>query len=239
MLLDVMMPGLDGYEVARRVREDAAIKDVTIVILSSIGRPAFGATAADLRVARILTKPVTQSELFNAISGSLGPTRGDSAPADSISGARSIDFVSRRILLAEDGLVNQKVAVGLLTKRGHQVTVVSDGQAAIEAVKEQPFDLVLMDIQMPVLDGFAATAAIRDWERHSGGRLAIIAMTAHATEDDRRHCLEVGMDGYISKPFRAQELFSVVEETVPCCPHSAHSAGPPTSRDTVSKNAER
>jgi len=218
MLLDVMMPGLDGYEVARRVRQDPEIKDVTIVILSSIGRPAFGATAADLRVARILTKPVTQSELFNAIAGSVGAERAGAAPVDTISPARSADFVPRRILLAEDGLVNQKVAVGLLTKRGHHVTVVGDGQAAVEAVTGdgdagQPFDLVLMDIQMPVLDGFAATAEIRKWEQASGKRVAIIAMTAHATSDDRQHCLEAGMDGYIAKPFRAQELFSVVEET--------------------------
>jgi two-component system, sensor histidine kinase and response regulator len=217
MLLDVMMPGLDGYEVARRVREDAAIKDVTIVILSSIGRPAFGATAADLRVSRILTKPVTQSELFNAIAGSVNVERAGSPPADTIAPARSVDFVARKILLAEDGLVNQKVAVGLLTKRGHHVTVVGDGQAAVEAITGQTndgqsFDLVLMDIQMPVLDGFAATAEIRKWERASGKRVAIIAMTAHATSDDRQHCLEAGMDGYIAKPFRAQELFSAVEE---------------------------
>ena len=217
MLLDVMMPGLDGYEVARRVRGDPSIKDVTIVILSSIGRPAFGATAADLRVARILTKPVTQSELFNAIAGSVTTERVGPAPADTIAPARSADFVARRILLAEDGLVNQKVAVGLLTKRGHHVTVVGDGQAAVEAITgdtnaQQPFDLVLMDIQMPLLDGFAATAEIRKWEQASGKHVPIIAMTAHATPDDRQHCLEAGMDGYIAKPFRAQELFSAVEE---------------------------
>src|SRR5262249_28452664 len=141
MLLDVMMPGLDGYEVARQVREDPAIKDVTIVILSSIGRPSLSATATDLRVSRILTKPVTQSELFNAIAGPIGSARGQAGPIETIAPARSADFVARRILLAEDGLVNQKVAIGLLTKRGHQVTVVNDGQAAIEAVKHYPFDL--------------------------------------------------------------------------------------------------
>jgi two-component system, sensor histidine kinase and response regulator len=215
ILLDVMMPELDGYEVARRVRDDPKIKDVTIVVLSSMGRPEYGAAAADLRLARILTKPITQSELFNAISNSLGPVRADSTPTDTIAGSRSADFTPRRILLAEDGLVNQKVAVSLLTKRGHNVTVVSDGRAAVEAVAQHAFDLVLMDVQMPIMDGFAATVAIRKWEQETGRRIAIIAMTAHATKDDRQRCLDSGMDGYIAKPFRPQELFSAVEHTSP------------------------
>jgi CheY-like chemotaxis protein len=117
--------------------------------------------------------------------------------------------------LAEDGLVNQKVAVSLLTKRGHHVTVVENGQAAVEAVAQQPFDLVLMDIQMPVMDGFMATSVIRQWERQTGRKIAIIAMTAHAMEEDRQQCRDAGMDGYISKPFRPRELFAAVEATKP------------------------
>ena len=179
------------------------------------GPPRVRRRLGGFALARILTKPVTQSELFNAISNSLGPVRADSAPTDTIAGSRSADFTPRRILLAEDGLVNQKVAVSLLTKRGHNVTVVSDGQAAVEAVAQHPFDLVLMDVQMPVMDGFAATEAIRKWERETGQRIAIIAMTAHATKDDRQRCLDSGMDGYIAKPFRPQELFSAVEQTRP------------------------
>jgi CheY-like chemotaxis protein len=105
--------------------------------------------------------------------------------------------------------------VGLLTKRGHEVTVVNNGQAAVEAVAQSPFDMVLMDVQMPILDGYEATAAIRKWELESGRRITIIAMTAHAMKEDLQHCLDAGMDGYISKPYRPQELFRTVEETKP------------------------
>jgi CheY-like chemotaxis protein len=126
--------------------------------------------------------------------------------------------------LAEDGLVNQKVAVSLLTKRGHHVTVVENGQAAVEAVAQQPFDLVLMDIQMPVMDGFMATSAIRQWERQTGRSIAIIAMTAHAMEEDQQQCRDAGMDGYISKPFRPRELFAAVEATKPSADEPLKSA---------------
>ena len=215
VLLDIMMPGMDGYEVARRVRLDPQIKDVTIIVLSSIGHPEFRAREADLHLAHILIKPINQSDLFTAIADSLVPVQHTIVPADTIAGNLTADFSPRRILLAEDGLVNQKVAVSLLTKRGHHVTVVENGQAAVEAVAQQPFDLVLMDIQMPVMDGFMATSAIRQWERQTGRRIAIIAMTAHAMEEDRQQCRDAGMDGYISKPFRPRELFAAVEATKP------------------------
>jgi two-component system, sensor histidine kinase and response regulator len=215
VLLDVMMPEMDGYEVARRVREDPLIKDVIIMILSSIGHPDFGAATRDLSLSRVITKPITQSTLFNAITNSLGPAQVTAGTASTIAVDESADFVPRKILLAEDGLVNQKVAVGLLTQRGHKVTVVSNGQAAVDTVMQGAFDLVLMDIQMPVLDGFEATAAIRSWEHKSGRRISIIAMTAHAMKDDRQRCMDAGMDDYISKPFRPQELFRAVEEAKP------------------------
>ena len=215
MLLDVMMPEMDGWEVARRVRGDPQIKDVTIIVLSSIGRSERGGPPADLHVARILVKPVTQSELFTAIANSLASVPLAATPADTITGNRSADFAPRRILLAEDGMVNQKVAVSLLTKRGHHVTVVNNGQAAVEAVAQHSFDVLLMDIQMPVMDGFAATSAIRKWEQAAGRKTTIIAMTAHAMQEDRQRCLEAGMDGYISKPFRPRELFAAVEGDVP------------------------
>jgi CheY-like chemotaxis protein len=125
------------------------------------------------------------------------------------------DFVSRRILLAEDGVVNQKVASELLTKRGHHVTLANNGEEALKKFREREFDLILMDIQMPVMDGFAATAAIRESEAGSQRHIPIVAMTAHAMTGDRERCLSRGMDTYVAKPFRPAELFRVVEQIQP------------------------
>jgi two-component system, sensor histidine kinase and response regulator len=167
-----------------------------------------------------LTKPVTQSQLFNAIAQSLGTAVADAQPFDSIHN-RPKDCPPRRILLAEDGVVNQKVASLLLTQRGHQVTLANNGQEALEALKEQDFDLILMDVQMPILDGFATTAAIRESERGSQRHIPIIAMTAHAMTGDRERCLNSGMDAYVGKPFRPHELFRAVEYVQPAQATSA------------------
>jgi PAS domain S-box-containing protein len=117
-----------------------------------------------------------------------------------------------RILIAEDNIVNQRVAAGLLTRRGHQVTVVGNGREALEALQAGAFELVLMDVQMPDMDGFEATAAIREWERATGGHIRIVAMTAHAMKGDKERCLAAGMDGYLSKPIDQRSLYAVVEE---------------------------
>ena len=116
------------------------------------------------------------------------------------------------MLVAEDNIVNQRVAEGLLTKRGHLVTVVSNGREALEALQLGAFDLVLMDVQMPDMDGFEATAAIRQWERETGRHVRIVAMTAHAMNGDRERCLAAGMDGYLSKPIDHRTLFDAVEQ---------------------------
>jgi two-component system sensor histidine kinase/response regulator len=118
------------------------------------------------------------------------------------------------ILLAEDNAVNQVLAVRILEKRGYSVTVAPDGQAAVEAFKMGGFDLVLMDIQMPRMDGFEATAAIRESEKLTGGHIPIVAMTAHALVGDRERCIASGMDGYVSKPIRTSELFATIEKVL-------------------------
>jgi CheY-like chemotaxis protein len=117
-----------------------------------------------------------------------------------------------RILVAEDNIVNQRVAAGLLAKRGHEVTVVGNGREALAALRTARFELVLMDVQMPDMDGFEATAAIREWERTTGGHVRIVAMTAHALKGDRERCLAAGMDGYLSKPIDQRALYAAVEE---------------------------
>ena len=212
VLLDVMMPGMDGFDTAERMREVSDFDQATVIMLSSANRSEDKQRAARMGVARCLTKPVTQSQLFNAIAQSLGTAVADARPFDSIQSDRPGDFVPRRILLAEDGIVNQKVAVDLLTKRGHHVTLANNGKEALSALDKQDFDLVLMDIQMPVMDGYAATAAIRKREMGSQHHMPIVAMTAHAMAGDRERCLKAGMDAYVAKPFRPQELFRVVED---------------------------
>ena len=210
-LLDVMMPGMDGFELVRQLRERPLGREKPVIMLSSAARPEDADRARPLHVCQCITKPVTQSVLLNAITTALGTARADEYPADGLVADHREDFVPRKILLAEDGVVNRQVAVGLLEKRGHHVTAVDNGQRAVETLRNQPFDLVLMDVQMPVLDGFAATAAIRDLDAESGVHTPIIAMTAHAMKGDRERCLAAGMDDYISKPFRPRELFEAVE----------------------------
>ena len=210
-LVDVMMPGMDGFEVVRRLRQRPGAQSLPVIILSSANRPEDKAHAKELCVSRCMTKPVTQSHLFDAITSALGTARADERPTDSLTAERPAGFVPQKILLAEDGAVNRKVAIGLLQKRGHEVTAVENGRLAVEALQKGDYDVILMDVQMPVLDGFAATTAIRQQEAGTGRHIPIIAITAHAMKGDKQRCLDAGMDDYVSKPFRPQELFAAVE----------------------------
>ena len=224
VLMDLMMPEMDGLETVAIIRENAAFAQVPVLLLSSADRAGFSARARSLGIARSLIKPIKQSDLLEAISAALeaAPTvearRGD-APADESVAVESWDRTARRILLAEDGAINQQVAVRLLEERGHSVVVVDNGRAAVEQVAAQasassaepPFDVVLMDVQMPEMDGLEATAAIRRAEAQTGGHVPIIAMTAHAMKGDRDRFLAAGMDGYVAKPVRPHELYAAVE----------------------------
>jgi CheY-like chemotaxis protein len=147
----------------------------------------------------------------SAASGGVERRRAVSAAAPALGHAAGRSARGARILVAEDNIVNQRVAAGLLTKRGHQVTVVSTGREALHALQAGAFDLVLMDVQMPDMDGFEATAAIRAWERGTGRHVRIVAMTAHAMVGDKERCLAAGMDGYLSKPIDQRALYAVVE----------------------------
>jgi len=210
VLLDARMPETDGFTLAHQIKRDPELASTIIMMLSSGDQPGEVARCEELGIVHYLLKPVKQSELFDAIVLALGVTKAEDAVADQPS-APARRLRPLRILLAEDSLVNQKVAVGLLHKEGHTVTVASNGKEAIAVAASQDFDLILMDVQMPEMDGLEATGVIRAQQRQRGRHTPIIAMTAHAMKGDRERCLEAGMDDYVAKPIRAKQLFDVIE----------------------------
>jgi PAS domain S-box-containing protein len=211
ILLDGQMPEMDGFALAEQMQKDPTLVTQTIMMLTSAGHVGDAARCRELRISAYLVKPVRQTELLNAICQVLNKT----------ANSEDIPLVTRhtlreqslraRVLLAEDNAVNQTLAVRLLEKRGYSVMVAGDGRSAVEAFENHPFDVVLMDIQMPGMDGFEATAAIREREKLTGGHTPIIAMTAHALKGDQERCLSAGMDGYVSKPIRTSEFFAAIE----------------------------
>jgi CheY-like chemotaxis protein len=214
VLMDMHMPGMDGFALVERIREKPEQSMATIMMLTSAGHRGDTARCQELGVSAYLLKPIRQSELREAIALVLGAREHKGAipliTRYSLHDAREPSS-SLRILLAEDNLVNQRLATRLLEKRGHIVAVAANGREAVTAFEKESFDLVLMDLQMPEMDGFEATTAIREKEKVTGNHLAIVALTAHAMKGDREKCLEGGMDGYLTKPIRAQELDDLLE----------------------------
>ena len=208
VLMDLMMPEMDGLETVAIIRENAAFAQVPVLLLSSADRTGYSARSRSLGIARSLIKPIKQSDLLEAIGAALKATPSVETHA---LGDEPVAAKGRRVLLAEDGAINQQVAVRLLEERGHSVVVVNNGRAAVKQVAAQPFDVVLMDVQMPEMDGLEATAAIRRAESQTGGHVPIVAMTAHAMKGDRDRFLAAGMDGYVAKPVRPHELYAAVE----------------------------
>ncbi|NNE91927.1 MAG: response regulator [Verrucomicrobiales bacterium] len=211
ILLDVMMPEMDGPEVARRIAETYGKKAPKILVLSSAGHPIPKSELSKLGIERVLTKPLKQSDLLDAITRLFGAATRDAPGASEANRSKPDDVPSMRVLVAEDGRVNQIVAINLLETRGHFVTVANNGREAFELFENEEFDAILMDVQMPEMDGYQATGAIRKSESGSDSHIPIIAMTANAMKGDRESCIEAGMDDYVSKPVRSDELFSVLE----------------------------
>jgi two-component system sensor histidine kinase/response regulator len=204
VLTDAHMPDVDGFELARLVKTDPKLSGTVVMMLTSGDRPGDLSRCEELGINAFLLKPIKQSELLDAVSIALGI---DGAGRDADNGIiQRVELPPLKILLAEDSLVNQKLAIGLLEKRGHTVVVANHGREALAALETDQFDLILMDVQMPEMDGYDATAAIRADEEKTGQRVPIIAMTARAMKGDRERCLEVGMDDYVSKPVRARQL---------------------------------
>ncbi|MEQ9408638.1 MAG: PAS domain-containing protein [Fuerstiella sp.] len=206
LLSDVNMPRVDGFGMCERIRADDRFAALKIIMLTSAGRPGDAGRRQTLRVADHLLKPVKQSELFDCIVSVLGVTDEDDIGEKPDPATKAAGLSGLKVLLAEDNLVNQRLAIGLLTKQGHDVTVANNGAEALRTYQQDVFDVVLMDVQMPEMDGLAATAAIREYERQVGRKTPIIAMTAHAMKGDRERCLEAGMDQYLSKPIRGNQI---------------------------------
>ncbi len=217
VLSDLHMPDADGFMLAKAIREQPTLAHTLVLMLTSGDRQGDLAKCRELDISAYLFKPIKQSELFNALVATLG-VNGVEGRAVPKPAAVLEELPPLRILLAEDSRANQKLAVGLLTKWGHRVTVANNGVEAVRAWSEppegRPFDVVLMDVQMPEMDGFEATAAIRERERSLGRHTPIVAMTAHAMKGDRERCLAAGMDGYIAKPIRQQEVVAVLRQSL-------------------------
>jgi signal transduction histidine kinase/DNA-binding response OmpR family regulator len=206
ILLDAMMPHMDGFTFAKRVMDDPRFDGTTILLLSSACQRGDAIHCRELGIAAYLTKPVKQSDLLDSILMTMfTPTRTEAQPVlmtqHTLREQRHLG-----VLLAEDNVVNQKVAVNLMERTGHTVSIACNGKEAVEAWRIGAFDLILMDVQMPVMDGMAATAVIRKEEGTSGRHVPIIAVTAHALSGDRQRFLNAGMDGYVPKPIRAEQL---------------------------------
>jgi PAS domain S-box-containing protein len=206
VLLDVHMPDMDGFAVAERIRNSPAHQGIKIILLTSAGRPGDVARSRELGLTAYLTKPIKQSELFDAIVTAVAEHPRKREQCESTATSIQPSGSSLRVLLAEDNPVNQTLATRILEKLGHKVQVASNGKEAVERAQAGELDLVLMDVQMPEMDGLEATAAIRAAEAGTGKHVPIVAMTAHAMKGDKERCLSSGMDGYLSKPIRVDDL---------------------------------
>jgi light-regulated signal transduction histidine kinase (bacteriophytochrome)/DNA-binding response OmpR family regulator len=215
ILLDAQMPGMDGFAVADKIKQASSLPSPAIIMMASAGMREDSGHCKDVGIKAYLNKPINRSDLLEAIKLALSaPIPAESHPP--VVTLHSLKETRGRlsILLAEDNRVNQTLAVRLLEKRGHEVTTVENGRAVLQSLDTHVPDLILMDIQMPELDGFQTTAAIRESKRESVKHIPIIALTAHAMSGDEGRCRAAGMDGYVSKPLHAEVLFSVIEKVL-------------------------
>jgi two-component system, sensor histidine kinase and response regulator len=217
------MPGVDGFTLAEQIKADPAFPRNVVLMPTSPDQQASIRRIRPVAATACLHKPIHPFELMNAILAALGQKpRADQPPSPS----EALAPRPLRILMAEDNPFNQRVAALMLAKYGHLVTIVANGREAIAALGRLSFDLVLMDLQMPVMDGFQATAAIRSAEAGTARHVPIIALTAHAMKEDRDRCLEAGMDDYVSKPIQQDKLVKAIEDCV-CLIRATVEAEPP------------
>jgi PAS domain S-box-containing protein len=212
VLTDAHMPALDGFHLAQQIQSDAELANTLVIMVTSGGQRGDAARCRELGISAYLTKPVRQVDLLEAIVNVLS-SKAQAIESPPVVTRHSLREKRRglQILVAEDNVVNQRVAARLLESRGHHVTIANNGREALDLIETQRFDLALADVQMPVLDGLQLTGAIREKERKTNSHLPIIAMTAYAMTGDRERCLEAGMDAYVSKPINSSQLFETID----------------------------
>ena len=213
-ILDMEMPDMDGAMLGRKIKADPKLCSTALVLLTSRGNRGDAREMQKIGFAGYLTKPIKGSQLRDCLAVVVSRKSPESKiePLPLVTRHSVAENNKRRIriLLAEDNIINQKVALRHLEKIGYRADAVANGKEVLSALEGIPYDLILMDVQMPEMDGFEATAAIRRKERETGGHIPIIAMTAHAMKGDRERCLEAGMDDYVSKPIQPQSLIEVI-----------------------------
>lgn len=212
-ILDMQMPGMDGLQLAQTIQESPEISSVRLIMLTSIYADLDQNTRLAAGILRHVNKPIRRTDLFRVVSQVL--SNGSAVPTSLPSGAQSSRPLKGRVLLVEDNPINQEVAQAMLAMLSVQVSVANDGAQALAALRQERFDLVLMDCQMPVMDGFEATRAVRELEDPSISRVPIIALTANAMQGDAQKCLDVGMDDFLSKPFTAEQLRTTLQKWLP------------------------
>ena len=219
MVVDSEMPGMDGCQLLEELHARGQLQPERVIMLTSADRPENVLCCRQLNIAAYLTKPATQADLLRSVLDTFRSQQVEHEVIPEVR-ERSIPRSGRRlrILLAEDNALNQQVARGMFEEMGYSVTSAMNGRQAVERFQEETFDLIFMDIQMPILNGYEATAIIQEKQKHAPRRVPIIAMTAHAMSGDREKCLAAGMDDYISKPIRADALFAIAEKNVPLPP---------------------
>ncbi len=213
ILLDAQMPGEDGYSLVRRIKSTPEFARIKTIMLTSAGQRGDATRCRELGVDGYLTKPINPWDLFRAILTIMGTALPEEIKTGRLLTHHSIQESQRpiRILVAEDNVTSQRLVKRMLEKMGHSATLVCDGKAALEAYEKEAFDLILMDVQMPEMNGFEATARIREMEKKTGEHTPIIALSAHALKEIEEKCLEVGMDGFMSRPIRLTELVATIE----------------------------
>jgi two-component system, sensor histidine kinase and response regulator len=213
LLLDAHMPDMDGFALAQQIGKNPDYSAAVVLMVASTGIRGDAARCRDLGIAAYLTKPIRESDLFDAILIALGNTPGEK-PARSLITRHSVRENQRslRILLAEENKMSQVLALRILEKRGHQVTLTENGKQTLAALEQDSYDVVLMDVQMPEMRGFEVTTAIRERERKTGAHLPIIAMAAPSPDGDREKCLQAGIDHYLAKPLDVDSLLQTISQ---------------------------
>jgi len=230
IITDMQMPGMNGFDLAERIRQQERFRKIPILLLTSSGQRGDAARCRQIGINGYLTKPTRQNELYQTILAVLGNNNNSTTVSLVTRHTLRANRVQLKVLLAEDNPVNQKVSARLVERLGHRVTVAENGQVALElwknSLQTEPFDVILMDVQMPVMDGFKATREIRMMEKELNIHTPIVALTAHSGDAERKRCLNAGMDEYLSKPFRYEQLFDIFEKLFPAKQHPAPQKSP-------------